>query len=47
MSLEKIIELRGHYDKDSNDVIAVICDFLIEQFTPAPEDNEIVVTPQE
>jgi hypothetical protein len=48
MSIEKIKEIRGHYDQTSNDPIAVICDFLIDQLdTDVPQlvDFENAITP--
>lgn len=40
----KIIEIRAHYERESNDPVAIICDFLIEQFVPY---EPIVITESE
>jgi hypothetical protein len=44
MSIDDIKEIRGHFDEKSNDPIAKICDFLIDQF----DTSEIgIISPSE
>jgi len=49
MDADKLIELRGRFDKDTNDTMALLLDTLIEATTP-PEaepnsDAPVIITP--